>query len=108
MNGKQIVLAVILAGFLALTGYALWVHELVEFVELLMANAVTVLLAADLTIALTLVMIWMWTDARDRGVSPVPYVLLTLTTGSAGPLLYLIRRESAGGMRRAVVGVPTR
>ena len=37
----------------------------------------TTLLFTDLSIALSLVMLWMWQDARERGVSVIPYVLLT-------------------------------
>ena len=107
MNGTQIVLSVVLAAFSVLTGYALYVHG-ASFVELATANAVTITLTADLLIALSLVVVWMWRDARDRGISPLPYVLLTLGTGSAGPLLYLIRRETAGSIEHTTVGVPAR
>ena len=34
-------------------------------------------------------------DARARGVSPLPYLVMTVFTGSIGPLLYLLRRPSA-------------
>lgn len=51
--------------------------------------------AADLAIALGLVAVWMLIDARKHGLSITPYLLLTATLGSAGPLLYLIRREWA-------------
>ena len=34
----------------------------------------------------------MWQDAKKRGVSVIPHILLTLTLGSVGPLLYLIQR----------------
>ena len=32
------------------------------------------------------------TDAQQRKISPLPYLLATLALGSAGPLLYLVRR----------------
>jgi hypothetical protein len=50
-------------------------------------------------IALTMVLVWMWRDARARGVSPLPYVLITLALGSVGPLLYLIRTASSAPAR---------
>ena len=56
------------------------------------ANAATIAAMVDLTIALSLVTVWMWRDARARGVVLVPYLLLTATLGSIGPLLYLLLR----------------
>ena len=48
---------------------------------------------ADVAIACALILIWLVRDARRRGVSPWPYVVLTLTLGSFGPLIYLLLRE---------------
>ena len=95
MNGKQIALSVVLADFLALTAYAVYAYGFAGVLEMMTANAVSVTLLVDLTISLTLVLFWLWQDARDRGWSPIPYVILTLTMGSVGPLLYLIRRARA-------------
>ena len=49
---------------------------------------------ADLLIALTLVMVWMWRDAKASGRNIWPWIVATLTTGSFGPLLYLLTRKS--------------
>jgi hypothetical protein len=68
------------------------------------ANWATATALADLLIALSLIVSWMVRDARARGVSALPYVLLTLALGSAGPLVYLIRRladEPSRSMRVA-------
>ena len=39
---------------------------------------------------------WVYVDAKERGVSPWPYLILTLGTGSVGTLLYLLVRERPG------------
>jgi len=92
MNGKQIALSVVLADFAALTAYAVYHYGLVGFFEIMATNAVTLTALADLTIALSLVLVWMWNDARQRNAAFVPYAVLTLFLGSVGPLLYLIVR----------------
>lgn len=58
------------------------------------ANAWSILIAVDLVIALGLLAVLLVKDARARGVSPLPYLLLTAFTGSIGPLLYLVRRRT--------------
>jgi Protein of unknown function DUF2834 len=110
MNKKQIALAVVLADFSALNVYAIAQYGILGVFELAFANAATVLLFTDLTIALSLVMAWMWQDARQRGLSPIPYVVLTLGLGSIGPLLYLIRRfgHEGGAVAQGVVPSRTR
>ena len=45
---------------------------------------------ADLVIALTLAMIWMVNSAKACGRNIWPWIVLTLLTGSFGPLLYLL------------------
>ena len=48
----------------------------------------------DLGIALVLFTLWMIDDARGRGTTVWPFVVLTLFTGSIGPLLYLSLRRN--------------
>ena len=50
---------------------------------------------ADLVIALTLVMTWMWRDAKATGRTVWPWIVATLILGSFGPLVYLMTRQSA-------------
>ncbi len=89
------VLALVLFDFLALTAYVLVTYGPLGWIEPLMDNPVTGLLTFDLLIALGVATAWMWSDARARGVNPWPFVALTATTGSAGPLLYAILRLRA-------------
>jgi hypothetical protein len=63
--------------------------------ELTPSNAWQMVLGVDLVIALSLVLTWLWRDARAHGRSPLPYVLVTALTGSLGPLLYLLRRPAS-------------
>ena len=93
MNAKQIGLLISFVGFLTLNIYVVFQHGYIGFVEATLANSATVAVLVDLVIALSLVLMWMWQDARRRGVSPLLHTVLTLFFGSIGPLLYLIQRE---------------
>jgi len=94
MNLKQLGLGIVLADFAALTGYAVYHHGYVGIFEAVMVDAATFQVLGDLTIALGLVSVWMWQDARSRGESALPWIVLTAFVGSLAPLVYLIRRES--------------
>ena len=106
MNAKQLGLSVVLIGFAGLNAYVVYEYGYVGFLRLVLANAATVAALVDLTIALSLVTLWMWQDSRERGIGFVPYVILTFTLGSIGPLCYLIRRESTAPAR--AFGAPAR
>jgi len=92
MNAAQIGVEVILIAFSIFSGYVVYQYGYIGLFEQGLANAATIQIFLDLTIALSLVLLWIWQDARKQGLSPFPYVVLTLTLGSIGPLLYLIRR----------------
>lgn len=89
-------LSVLLLGFLGLTEYTLTTVGYVGFFEAMRANAATNLAMVDIVVALSLVLVWVFRDARERGLPFWPYALVTLGFGSAGPLAYLIHRELRG------------
>ncbi len=96
MTKTQILLGVALVAF----GFEnVWAIAHFGFIgtweSLLSADFPTQLILFDLLIALSMVMVWMWNDARERGATVWPYLVVTLALGSIGPLVYLIRRESA-------------
>jgi hypothetical protein len=93
MNAKQLGLSLVLADFVGLEAYAVYQYGYVGVFEAVLANGATTVAFVDLVIALGLVSVWLWQDARGRGISPLPYLALTAALGSVGPLLYLIRRE---------------
>jgi hypothetical protein len=99
MSAKQIGLSIVLIDFLGLTGYVVWQYGYVGLFQQIFANGATTLAAVDLVISLGLILAWIVRDARERRVAALPYVVLTLLLGSAGPLLYLIRH---GGREQEV------
>lgn len=81
--------------FTTFTGYILLEYGM-GWIDVAFANPVSTLVTIDLFIALSMVMSWVYVDAKERGVSPWPYLILTLGTGSVGTLLYLLVRERPG------------
>ncbi len=93
MTIKTLALAAVLIGFSALTFHGVQVHGYVGFFDALGSTTAGVTVFVDLVIALSLVLFWMWGDARERALPLWPYAALTLAFGSVGPLGYLIHRE---------------
>ena len=96
MNAKIIGLGALLAAFVAETVYTTATVGYIGFFEAANANAATRLMMFDLVLALGAISIWMLRDARQRGLTALPWLALTALFGMAGPLGYLIRRELAG------------
>ncbi|MBF2099126.1 MAG: DUF2834 domain-containing protein [Gloeomargaritaceae cyanobacterium C42_A2020_066] len=85
---------VTLIPFAALTGVALWRHGYWGILEPHFQSFGEAQVFADLVIALGLVMVWMWRDARAAGRNPWPWIVATLALGSLGPLIYLLTRPT--------------
>jgi Terpene cyclase DEP1 len=94
MRYGKLILIVVLVAFsiqgvyvLSQVGYwNIWIHNL--------NHVAGQQVFADLLISLTLVMAWMWHDARNIGRNVWPWIVLTLVAGSFGPLIYLLTRKS--------------
>ena len=91
MHKKQWLVAIVLADFLALNAYVVYQYGYVGFIDQVLSSLAGVAMLVDLTIALSLVAVWMWNDAKARGISPIPYLVVSLFLGSVGPLAYLLR-----------------
>jgi len=91
MQRTLIIITLILFG--ALTTVALWQHGYWGIIAPHFKSFGAGQVLADLVIALTLVMIWMWRDARSTGRNVWPWIVATLALGSFGPLLYLLTRK---------------
>ena len=92
MTLRRFLFAALLVDFLALTGWAIWKMGLMAIFALAVSSPGAILISVDLCVALTMACGFMWVDAKEQGINPVPFVLLTLGTGSAGPLAYMVRR----------------
>jgi hypothetical protein len=88
-------LTLVLTLFSALTAAALWQSGgLLGIVSWHVKSYGGAQVLADLVIALTLFMVWMWRDAKATGRNVWPWLIATLALGSIGPLLYLLTRRA--------------
>ena len=94
MNMKTIAL-VLLIPFLALTAYAVMDVGYIGIFDYHRHSSAGWQVFTDLVIALILVMIWMYQDAKKNGSTPWPYLVATLFVGSISPLLYLVLRKQS-------------
>jgi hypothetical protein len=90
---SRALLAAVTAGFAVLTAVALWHHGYWGILAPHFQTFGGGQVFADLVIALSLSMAWMWRDARSVGRSVVPWIVVTLVAGSFGPLGYLLTRR---------------
>ena len=92
---QRTLLLITLVLFGSLTAMALWQHGYWGIIAPHFQSFGAGQVLADLVIALTLAMIWMWRDAKATGRNPWPWIVATLALGSFGPLIYLLTRKSA-------------
>ena len=92
---KKSVLVVVLVLFGAFSAVALREHGFVGMFLSPMGSLASMHIFFDLVIALSLVMVWMWQDAKASGRNVWPWLAVTLAFGSFGPLLYLLTRKPA-------------
>ena len=94
---QRSVLLIVLVLFSALTAAALWQSGgVLGILSWHVKSYGGAQVFADLVIALTLFIVWMWRDAQASGRSFWPWLLATLVLGSIGPLLYLLTRREKG------------
>ncbi|MBL8187617.1 MAG: DUF2834 domain-containing protein [Acidobacteria bacterium] len=92
MQRTLLLITIILFG--ALSAVALWQHGFWGIIAPHFQSFGAGQVFADLVIALTLAMIWMWHDAKATGRNVWPWIVATLALGSFGPLFYLLTRKS--------------
>ena len=92
---QRTIIVTVLVLFGALTAAALWYHGFWGIIAPHFQSFGAGQVFSDLVIALTLVMVWMWQDAKRLGRNPWPWIVATLAAGSFGPLVYLLTRDAA-------------
>ena len=100
MSSRLIVLLLVTAAFGVLTALALIDIGYLGILEPHFRSWAGAQVFFDLVIVAGLACLWMIGDARERGLSAWPFVLITLVAGSFGPLLYLVVRELRTSVRR--------
>jgi len=93
MNPRVLVLGLIWLALTAFTVQVVQEHGLAGGFAAATQNSASIQVVIDLCISLVLIAIWVYGDARAKGLAAPLYVVLILTLGSIGTLIYLIRRE---------------
>lgn len=93
LSSGKIVILIVLLLFSVLTAVALRDHGFVGIFVQEFQNFGTMQVLVDLVIALSLALVWIWFDSRKTKRLFWPWLLITLTLGSFGPLLYLLFRK---------------
>ena len=97
MKLRTFSLIAVFAAFTVYSAIVVMTHGYTGFIELAMAGGWGAQMFIDLVIALTLFMVWMIPDARERAIPWAPYLIGMLTLGSIGALAYLVHRALKEG-----------
>ncbi len=91
---------VILIPFLLLTAYAVMEVGLIGIPDYHRHSPAGWQVFTDLVIALVLLLVFLFRDARQSGRNPWPWVIGTLFTGSIAPLIYFATSPWVSGSNR--------
>ncbi|RPH87397.1 MAG: DUF2834 domain-containing protein [Desulfobacteraceae bacterium] len=92
MSRMLIVVALVLLG--VLTALAVWQEGITGVFASIFNSYGSAQIYVDLVIALLLVSVWMWHDAKGTGRNAWPWIVATLLVGSFAPLVYLLTRRN--------------
>ena len=91
---QRTILIVVLILFGALSAVALWFDGVLGIFGSITHSWGSVQIYVDLVIALAIICVWMYRDAKSSGQNPWPWIVMTALIGVFGPLVYLISRET--------------
>ncbi len=90
----RLIVLITLILFGTLTAVAIWNDGVMGIFSSIFSSWGSLQIYVDLIIALSIIMVWMWRDARAAGRNPWPWIIATLVVGAFSPLVYLLIRES--------------
>ena len=93
MNARIAILLLVLVPFALFSAGVVVTQGVASVFDLAAREPWALQISLDLCISLGLVLLWIYRDTRESGGTFLPYLLLTLCTGSIGALVYLLRRE---------------
>lgn len=94
MPNRNVIALVLLIPFVALTIYSIAQVGYLGLFEYHLHSPAGWQVFTDLVIALLIVMLWLFPEARRAGRNPWPWFVATLFLGSISPLLYLATSKS--------------
>lgn len=93
MKPRMIALALVFVAFVGFSTLVVVNHGITGLFDVL-AHQWGQQIFTDLVIALVLFSMWMFRDAKKRGIPALPYFVLILASGSIGALAYLMHRTA--------------
>ena len=89
---ERLLLIATLVLFGALTAVALVLDGLPGTIGAITFNWASLQIYFDLVIAVAVISVWLYGDARSRGRNPWPWIVAAFVVGMFSPLVYLLRR----------------
>jgi hypothetical protein len=85
---------------IAFIAFAVWTtflthdYNYMSFFEPVLSSRPGIQVLTDLSIAMIMILVWIFYDAQKSQRRFWPYLIITIVFGSFGPLLYLILRKN--------------
>lgn len=92
-NMSRIIIIVVLILFGALTAVALVTDGVFGIFASIFNSFGSAQIYVDLVIAISMICVWMWRDAKSQGRNPWPWIIAALIVGAFSPLVYLLVRD---------------
>jgi len=91
-------LAIVALVILAIPTALAFLNEgVMGFPTAIISSYASIQIYIDLVIAIAIILVWLWDDAKKSGRNPWPWVIGALIVGCFSPLIYLLTRKPNNG-----------